>query len=76
MADLEGHEKEKSPKQIIQEKEAEIIELKDDLAKENFMISFLEQENMPLEVNHIFISKPRVDLVADDDKGKRVIDVE
>ena len=40
------------------------------------MISFLQQENMQLKVNQILSRKPKADLVAEDDKGKVVVDVD
>ena len=40
------------------------------------MISFLQQENMQLNVNQLLLRKPKVDLVAEKDKGKVVIYVE
>lgn len=42
MADLEIHEEEKSPENIINKKEYEIRYLKDKLSKEKFMITFLQ----------------------------------
>ena len=75
MADLEVHEEVQTSKYIIQEKEAEIRELKDHFSKANFMITFLQQENKQLQVKKIFHNKPKSDLEKDDAKGKAIVDV-
>ena len=41
----------KSNEEIIKEKQAQIQELKDDLAKENHMVALLKQENRILKLN-------------------------
>lgn len=51
MVDLGEQHGEKAAEDIIKEKEANIRELKDDLAKENFMVAFLKQENIQLKVS-------------------------
>lgn len=43
MDDLEKHHEDKEIEETIKEKEASVRELKDDISKENFMVSFLQQ---------------------------------
>ena len=76
MADIDMHEEDKSPEQTINEKEAKIRELKDKLSKENFMITFLQQENKQLQVKQLLLSKPKADLEKDGGKGKTMVDVD
>lgn len=72
-----SHEKQgKSLKQLVMEKEAEIKGLKDDLAKANFMIAFMQQENRQLKVNQMLMSKPGMGVEDEPGKGKKVIGLE
>lgn len=56
--------------QVIIDKDAEIKKLKDSLAKANFIITFLQQENQQLEVNQLISSRPKTDIGKEDAKGK------
>lgn len=56
------------------EKDVEIKELKDNLSKANFMISFLQQENKKLKVNQQLLDKSKVDVGKEDVRGKIVVD--
>ena len=43
---MEEQVKDKITEEVIREKDAEITELKENLSKENFLITFLQQNNM------------------------------
>lgn len=58
------------------EKEVEIRDLKYDLAKANYMIAFLQQENRQLKVNQMLMSKPRMGVEDEAGKGKKFIGLE
>jgi len=66
--DMAYHEEHKSPEEVIKEKEEEIRDLKDKLSKANFTIAFLQQENRKLQVNQLFLTKPKADLEVEEEK--------
>jgi hypothetical protein len=68
----------KSNEEIIKEKQAQIQELKDDLAKENHMVALLKQENRLLKLNamHQNTSPGHPSSNKAKDKGKTLIGLE
>ena len=52
------------------EKDNEIRELKEKFSRANFMISFLDQENMQLKVNPLILNRHKVDASKEAVKGK------
>ena len=57
------------------EKDNDIIELTDNLSRTNFVISFLEQENMQLKVNQLILNRHKVDASKKEIKGKEIVQV-
>lgn len=49
LVDLEAHDERKTLKQVIKEKDSHLMELKENLERVKFIISFLEQENNQLK---------------------------
>lgn len=57
LVDLEAHDENKTLQQVIKENYSEIMELKDNLERTKFIISFLEQENSQLKAKQLVMEK-------------------
>ena len=58
------------------DKYANIRELKNSLSRANFMISFLEKQNMRLKVNQLRLNRHKFDAIKKYVKGKSVVDID
>ena len=76
IVDLEANEEHESLQYIIKDKDAQIKELKENLARDNFIISFLEQENNHLKAKQLSLEKNQSQASVQDVKGKVVVDNE
>lgn len=76
MFDLNANEEHNLMEQVIMEKDVKRERIKDNLSKENFMISFVEQENEQLNVKQLILEKKEVYIGKEGIKGKEVMDVE
>ena len=76
IVDLEASEEHENLERIIKEKYAHIKEPRDNLARDNFIISFLEQENNQLKEKQLALEKSHFEASMHDVKGKAVANTE
>ena len=76
LVDLEAHDEHQNFKQVIKEKDSQIMELKDSFERAKFIISFLEQENNQLKAKQLVMEKEQFKGKKQEMKGKVVVDHE
>ena len=74
IVDLEASEEHENLERIIKKKNSQIKDLKDNLARANFIISFLQQENSQLKAKQLSLEKSQFKASMHDVKGKEVVD--
>ena len=73
---LEAHDEHKILHQVIKEKDSHIMELKDNLKRAKFIISFIEKENNELRAKQLVMEKEKFKVNKKEMKGKLVVDQE
>ena len=73
---LEAHGEHKTLQQVIKDKDSQIMELKDNLERAKFIISFLEQENSQVKAKQLVMEKEKFKAKKQEMKGKKVVDHE
>ena len=74
LVDLEAQDEHKTLQQVIKEKYSHVMELKDNLARAKFIISFLEQENNQLKAKRLAMKKEKFKTKKQEMKGKELVE--
>lgn len=74
LVDLEEHDENQILQQVIKEKDSQIMELKENLERAKFIISFLEQEKSQLKAKQLVMEKEKFKAKKQEMRGKAVVD--
>lgn len=72
--ELEAHDEHQTLEQVIKEKYSHTMDVKDNLERAKFIISFLEQENSQLNAQKLAIEKEKFKVKKQEMKGKELVD--